>query len=173
MINTDNISKHLKKQSKAFLPEASGHAYKVSYNLGKFSKVSVQEVVEEMKAGRIFPLSIIKGTFDLPGNKVTLGLPYIHRLTFLPFSKNEVKVKKITKDGILLEALPKHIFQGTVYHKIERCKNELFYVIEVQHTPTEPYFNRLVSVGFAKLQLWQFFIKMNVVNAVRQLETPN
>lgn len=70
---------------------------------------------------------------------MTLGLPYIHRLTFLPFSENEVKVKKIAKDGILLEAFPKHIFQGIVFHKIERCKNELFYVIEVQHIPNEPY----------------------------------
>lgn len=167
-LDITNISQFSKPQGKPLFINDTGHSYKVSYNLGRFSKVTAEQVVNEMKTGRIFPLTVIRGTFSSPGNRVVLGLPYIHHLTFLPYAENEVQVKKVTKDGVFFEALPNHIFQGTVFHKIQKCKDELFYIVEGQGIPNESYWKYYVNLGFAKL--WPFFIKMNVLSTIKKLD---
>lgn len=170
LINIENFYSFIQKAKTAFIPPANGHRYTISYNLGKFSKVSIEQIVNDMKKGKIFPLVVKKGNFNTEGNIVTLGLPYIHHFNFLPFSENETKVRKITQDGFWLEALPKHIFQGSVYHRIQQTDKGIFYSVDGYGIPNESYFSYFTNTAFIKLGSWDFFIKMNVLKAVRKLE---
>lgn len=147
-----------------------GHEYSIRFCLGKFTHVTAKKIIDEMKAGKIFPLVVKQGTFQSEGNVVTLAVPYIHRIKLLPFMENDVLVKAAAEEEILLEALPKHIFQGTVLHKIYRSGNNLIYQVEGKGVPNESSFSRLSNDAFIKLRLWEFFIRLNVVGAVEKLE---
>lgn len=170
MTTFEKLSQFIQTIKDKLFPNDPGHRYKVSCCLGKFSHVTKKLLVDQLKTGKIFPLKIIKGDFNLEGNIVSLGLPCIHHLKFLPFSENEVRVKQITEDGVLLEAFPKHIFQGTAFHKIEQYENKFFYIIEGRGIPKESWLSRIINALFIKLRIWNFFIRLNVVKTIIKLE---
>lgn len=170
---SENLTRLVQKGKQTFLPNGTGHYYKVSYSLGKFTSISLIQIINEMKAGKIFPLVIKEGSFNREGAVATLGVPYYHRLKFLPFCENNVRVKKINHNGILLEAVPKHIFQGVVFHKIRKNQNQFFYELEGKGIPNESYFSYFANTAFIKLGFMKLFVKMNVESAVKKLEKIN
>lgn len=172
MISREGLPALVQSRSVAVLPIPDlGHSYTVSYCLGEFSKVTPELLLDKIKAGQIFPLVIRKGNFLSEGQQATLCLPHIHGLKFVPFSENEVRVKKITKNGVELEALPNHVFEGTVFHKIEKCGSKVLYIIQGRGTPQESFLSRFFNEAFVKLHLWELFIKVKMIKEIADLES--
>lgn len=148
-----------------------GHEYHVQQSLGKYAHITPQQVMTAIKTSRLFPLTIIRGSFSTVGNRVVLGIPFLHRLTCLPFSQNSVEVVELKETSIQLKACEDHLFSGsTVLMKIEKVKGELVFFVDGYGSSRETSFRYYTNLLFAKVGLWHLFIKYNVTPHINELE---
>jgi hypothetical protein len=147
-----------------------GHTYHVSCSLGTFSYLNADRLIIEIKAGRIFPMAVLEGKMENVNDNVILGLPLLHRVKFLPFRKNAAAVIETSSNHVHLQALPHHIFQGTVIHKIEQRGHELVYVLEGHGPDNESWLAKTANNLFIALHTWEALIKARVIPAARKLD---
>lgn len=147
------------------------HEYHVNQSLGHYKHVTPEMLMSAIKAGRVFPLTVIDGNFSQPGQIATLGIPLINRLRFLPFSKNDVEVVEETETSFKLKACANHIFKDSlITMAIYSVNGELFYRIAGHGIDGENRFRYISNLLFANLGLWEFFIQWNVTPFAQNLD---
>ena len=147
-----------------------GHEYHIQHSLGKFSNLKPENLMTDLKRGKVFPLVILKGDLASVGNKAMLRIPILSSFR-CALLENKVEVISQTDTAIRLKACAKHIFRGgTVEMRIERVEDELVYFIDGYGHEKETFFRYHLNLLFVHLGLWQLCIKKNVIPYAKQQE---
>lgn len=148
-----------------------GHEYHIQKSLGRFVHLQPQQLMTDIKLGKVFPLVIFEGTLATVGEKAKLGVPFLTCLRCIPLFENEVEVIEETHVAIRLRACANHIFRGgTVDMWLENRNGELIYHIDGYGYDNEGCIRHFCNLLFAKLGLWHLFIRKNVTPYAKRLE---